>query len=122
MPTFAHKRRFGHLILRPRIYQETRKPLSVWHVLPLVIMLYDQYLFVISRWLIYQKFTKNIGLLPEWIGNGVTGGDRDLIEGLSRHFSGGTPKTTKNLSQYAQLQCRYSIQEPPENEEKRDKS
>jgi len=34
MRTFAHERPFSHLILRPRIYQETRKPLFVWHVLP----------------------------------------------------------------------------------------
>jgi hypothetical protein len=50
----------------------------------------------------------------------MTGGDRDLIEGLSRYFSGGTPKTTKNLSQYAQSRCRYLNQGPPENEEKSD--
>jgi len=34
MPTFAYKLRFGHLILIPHIYQETRKPLLVRHVLP----------------------------------------------------------------------------------------
>jgi len=115
MPAFAYKLRFGRLILIPRTYQETRKPLFVRHVLlqghyviwPVPFRHFPlAHLSLIAGTATHDKLwqrwevTTNIGWLPKWIGNGVPGGDRDLIEGLSRQFSGGTPKTTKTLSQY----------------------
>jgi hypothetical protein len=50
----------------------------------------------------------------------VIGSDRDLIEGLSRHFSGQTTETMKYLIQYGWSACRYLKKVPPENKEKND--
>jgi hypothetical protein len=50
----------------------------------------------------------------------VTGSDRDLTEGLSRHFSDQTKENMKYLSQYGRSAYRFLKEGPPKTKEKSD--